>query len=100
MKRRKLTGFEIITGQKEEEYKGMAERLGLPKFVHPEQKEGEVFVFNRRKGDYDSTGYVNIRRGKIAYGGVTREPVDGYVPVFVDKKEYDRREKQIEEREV
>ena len=100
MKRRKLTGFEIMTGKKEEEYKGMAERLGLPKFTHPEQKDDEVFVFNRRKGDYDSTGYTKIRRGEIAYGGVDRKIVMGYVPVFVDKKEYDAREKQIEEREV
>lgn len=68
--------------------------------THPEMEEGEMFLTNCVRADYDYAriGWKTKRRGLQSYT-VSGEALKGYAPVFVKKEEYDKgmRKYEIEE---
>ena len=53
---------------------------------HPEQREGEVWVFNTPLADFDKSRWETRRAGTTAYGGQGKQ-IAGLVPVFIAKAE-------------
>lgn len=60
--------------------KGM---LDTPKFIHPEIKEGEIFLLNVKDAEVwnGHSACESVRRGTVAYS-TTGEIVEGYKPLF------------------
>lgn len=56
---------------------------------HPELLKGEIFLTNISIGDYHIVGIKTKRCGVLAYSK-EGDVINGLVPVFVMKKEYDK----------
>lgn len=58
---------------------------------HPETKDGEMFLTNATKDDFQRIGWKSKRMGNIAYdvNGNSIDPINALFPVFVQKQEYD-----------
>jgi len=57
---------------------------------HPELEDGEMFLSNMLKAEYYRVRWNTKRRGSVAYNE-NGNIIKGYVPVFVQKQEYDER---------
>jgi hypothetical protein len=58
--------------------------------THPELREGEMFLSNYMLDNFDfkRIGWHSKRKGRQAYD-VEGTELTGYIPVFVQKEEYD-----------
>lgn len=55
--------------------------------THPEMREGELFLINATWAGYERIRWKTKRRGLQAYTEQGEE-VTGYIPVFVQRKEF------------
>lgn len=59
---------------------------GVKPIVHPEIKEGEVFLINAKKGEDWSSSVPffvkKTRRGTVAFKTNSFEVIEGYFPIF------------------
>jgi hypothetical protein len=62
--------------------------------AHPELRGGEIFLTNCRWDEYMQIGWLSKRSGLHAYSIYGKE-VAGLLPVFVQKKEYEKGMKAI-----
>jgi hypothetical protein len=69
--------------------------------THPELREGEMLLTNCSLDnyDYDRIGWNTKRRGRHAYT-IDGKPFTGYIPVFVQIKEYEEGMKKYREEEI
>jgi len=57
-------------------------------FLHPEQKDGEVFLTNASRGDFGHVPWKTKRLGLIAYDGEgERMYAEDWYPVFMQQRE-------------
>jgi hypothetical protein len=68
--------------------KEMIEKKRSYNETHPELEEGERFLTNCVQDTYDSIGWKTKRWGRHAYT-IEGEPLTGYIPVFVQRSEYE-----------
>jgi hypothetical protein len=67
--------------------------------THPELEEGEMFLTNSVDENYTRIRWNTKRRGMQAYT-IDGELLTGFIPVFVQKKEYEEGMKKYREERI